>query len=206
MSFSKITHIRDRLVGRFSFRERYESPSLLNLHRHIDDSSEFTEMLLEEVLGDGFARYVNRVAGLWLVFLRKIRLFVTFLLLLKLLIEEWDRSVAKSFMINQLKGSDRRWWNLPVELIRCRQRRFRWRVLLLDWTWCRERMIRSRFRENLLPLLTFRSLELNLRLGLWDVDVSRLDEFSSNFAGIAGVFRALWDERLLRFWFTFESL
>lgn len=87
-------YLNDRSVSGFCFREGHKSATLFNLHRDINNCSEFTEMLFQEVFGDRFARHEDCVASLWLVLLSDIRFLIAFLLLLELLIQERDWTVA----------------------------------------------------------------------------------------------------------------
>jgi hypothetical protein len=68
-------------------------------------------------------------------------------------------------------------------------------------------MISRGFGSDLLPFLSFRTLELYwTRLRFRDVDVARFDELSGDFPGVTSIFWTLWNQRFLWFRFGFQRL
>lgn len=196
-------YLNNGSVCRFCLRKRNKSSSLLNLHRNIHNQPKFRETFLQEIFGDHFARHINSVTSLRLVFMHG-GLFVDVFFLLKLLVMECNRTIAGKF---KLKWESQKFSNiLPIAFF-SRQRGLWWGTVVLDRRRSWKRMISRRLWYKLLSFLSFRSLELDWSwFFFWDVDVSRFYELSSNFSGVTSVFWTLWNQGFLGFWFGFKRL
>lgn len=200
------SHLSNSSVRCLGLGKRDKTSSFFDFHRHVHYCTELTEVFLEEVLSYGLSRHVNCISGLRLLFLRSIWLFVSFFFFLKLLVQEWDRTIAEIIIKSWLFPPKRRYFSSPIRFFGGHRWFGRW-TLFFNRRGGREWMISCWLRKNLLSLLSFWPLELNLGLlRLRDVDVSRFDEFSCNFACITSIFRSLWNQRLFWFRLTFECL